>query len=148
IGATWNPADDWTIEPALRIERSDISQSGDSPRQRGFTYAKPRLALRWNAGDADEWRFSLSREVGQLDFNDFVASASLDDGVVSAVKADLEPDNTWRSTRSWERRCSEDAARTLGWTQDRTEPVVDRVLVAPDNDVFDAPGNIGSGRRD
>src|SRR3546814_7065418 len=70
LGATWSPADDWTIEPGLRIERSDITQSGDSPLQRGFTYAKPRLALRWDAGEADEWRLSLSREVGQLDFND------------------------------------------------------------------------------
>src|SRR5690606_2774614 len=115
---------------------------------RGFTYAKPRLARRWNAGDADEWRFSLSREVGQLDFNDFVASASLDDGVVSAGNAELEPDKIWRSTLSWEHRFSEDAALTLAWTHDRIEDVVDRVLVVTDDGVFEAPGNIGSGRRD
>lgn len=148
LGATWSPADHLTIEPGLRIERSDISQSGDSPLQRGFTYAKPRLALRWNAGDVDEWRFSLSREVGQLDFNDFVASASLDGGVVSAGNAELEPDKTWRSTLSWEHRFGEDAALTLGWTHDRIADVVDRVLVVTDDDVFDAPGNIGPGRRD
>lgn len=148
LGATWSPADDWTIEPGLRIERSDIAQSGDSPLQRGFTYAKPRLALRWNADEADEWRLSLSREVGQLDFNDFVASASLDGGEVSAGNAELEPDKTWRATLSWEHRFGEDAALTLGWTHDRIDDVVDRVLVVTDNDVFDAPGNIGRGRRD
>ncbi|HZW17354.1 MAG TPA: TonB-dependent receptor [Luteimonas sp.] len=148
LGATWNPAQDWTIEPGLRVERSEIAQSGDSPLQRGFTYAKPRLALRWDAGESDQWRLSLSREVGQLDFNDFVASASLDGGVVSAGNAELEPDKTWRATLSWEHRFGEDAALTLGWTHDRIEDVVDRVLVVTDDDVFDAPGNIGRGRRD
>src|SRR3546814_8747588 len=115
---------------------------------RSFTYAKPRLALRWDAGEADEWRLSLSREVGQLDFNDFVASASLDGGEVSAGNAELEPDKTWRATLSWEHRFGEDAALTLGWTHDRIDDVVDRVLVVTDDNVFDAPGNIGRGRRD
>src|SRR3546814_12127039 len=102
--------------PGLRIERADITQSGDSPLKRGFTYAKPRLALRWDAGEADEWRLSLSREVGQLDFNDFVASASLDGGEVSAGNAELEPDKTWRATLSWADRFGQDAALTLAWT--------------------------------
>jgi hypothetical protein len=148
LGATWSPAQDWTIEPGLRLERSGISQSGDSPLQRSFTYAKPRLALRWNAGDADEWRLSLAREVGQLDFNDFVASASLDGGGVSAGNAGLEPDKTWRAVLSWEHRLGEDAAVSLVWTHDRIEDVMDRVLVVAGDDVFDAPGNIGRGRRD
>src|SRR3546814_1241572 len=61
--------------------------------------------------------------------NDFVASASLDGGEVSAGNAELEPDKTWRATLSWEHRFGEDAALTLGWTHDRIDDVVDRVLV-------------------
>src|SRR3546814_11569847 len=80
--------------------------------------------------------------------NDFVASASLDGGEVSAGNAELEPDKTWRATLSWEHRFGEDAALTLGWTHDRIDDVVDRVLVVTDDNVFDAPGNIGRGRRD
>ena len=64
----------------MRVEQSSISQTGDSPLQRRFTYPKPRLALRWDADENDQLRLSLSREVGQLDFADFVASASLDTG--------------------------------------------------------------------
>src|SRR3546814_2155855 len=55
---------------------------------------------------------------------------------------------TWRATLSWEHRFGEDAALTLGWTHDRIDDVVDRVLVVTDDNVFDAPGNIGRGRRD
>ena len=80
FGATWKPADDWVLEAGMRIEQSSISQTGDTPLQRRFTYPKPRLALRWDAGERNQLRLSLSREVGQLDFSDFVASASLDSG--------------------------------------------------------------------
>ena len=45
-------------------------------------------ALRWNPDDANQWRLSVSREVGQLDFSDFAASASLEGGTVSAGLTD------------------------------------------------------------
>lgn len=148
FGATWKPAHDWVLEAGMRIEQSSISQTGDSPLRRRFTYPKPRLALRWDADEKDQLRLSLSREVGQLDFADFVASASLDSGQVSAGNAELEPDKTWRLVAAWERRLWTDATLTLSWTHDRIDDVVDRVLVVAPDDVFDAPGNIGSGRRD
>src|SRR3546814_10880339 len=72
--------------------------------------------------------------------NDFVASASLDGGEVSAGNAELEPDKTWRATLSWEHSFGEDAALSLGWTHDRIDDVVDGVLVVTDDNVFDAPG--------
>ena len=148
VAATCKPMDAWVIETGLRIERSAISQTGDSPLQRSFTYAKPRVALRWDANDRNQLRLSLSREVGQLDFADFVASASLDTGVVTAGNAELEPDKTWRTTVAWEHHFWTDAAVTLAWTHDEISDVIDRVLVVTPDDVFDAPGNIGSGRRD
>jgi hypothetical protein len=148
FGATWKPADAWVLEAGMRVEQSSISQTGDSPLQRRYTYPKPRLTLRWDADEKDQLRLSLSREVGQLDFADFVASASLDTGMVSAGNAELEPDKTWRLVAAWERRLWTDATLTLSWTHDRIDDVVDRVLVVTPDDVFDAPGNIGSGRRD
>ncbi len=148
VGATWKPHSDWVVEAGLRIERSSIVQTGDSPLQRSFTYAKPRVALRWDASPRNQLRLSVSREVGQLDFADFVASASLDTGVVTAGNAELEPDKTWRTTVAWERQLGADAALTLSWIHDEISDVVDRVLVVTPDDVFDAPGNIGDGRRD
>lgn len=148
VGATWKPASDWVLEAGLRLERSAIAQTGDSPLQRSFTYAKPRAALSWDVDPRDRLRLSVSREVGQLDFADFVASASLDTGVVTAGNAELEPDKTWRTTLAWERQLGGDAAVTFSWIHDEIRDVVDRVLVVTPDDVFDAPGNIGNGRRD
>lgn len=147
-GLTWHPRKDWTVEAGMRLERSNLTQSGDIGRQRRFTYPKPRVAVRWVASESDQWRISLSREVSQLVFEDFAASASLDGGTVSAGNAELHPDRSWRSTLAWEHHFNEDAALTLGWTHDRIEDVVDRVLVTDGGEVFDAPGNIGDGRRD
>jgi hypothetical protein len=147
-GVSWKAGDALDVEAGLRVERSTIAQEGDSPLRRSFRYPKPRVAVRWNPGANDRFRFSLSREVGQLDFEDFVASASLDTGSVSAGNAELRPDRTWRLSTEWEHRFGPETALTLGWTHDRIDDVVDRVLVVTADDVFDAPGNIGSGRRD
>ncbi|MBL8273137.1 MAG: hypothetical protein JNJ74_04950, partial [Xanthomonadales bacterium] len=103
LGATWQPRADWTVDGAFAVEGSQIRQSGDSPLRRDFLYPKPRVAVSWQARAQDRFRASLARTVGQLDFEDFVASAALDTGVVSAGNAELEPDQTWRLAASWER---------------------------------------------
>jgi outer membrane receptor protein involved in Fe transport len=148
VGATWKLAGGWRVEAGLRVEASAIAQTGDSPLERSFVYAKPRIVATWDAGPDDRLRLSLAREVGQLDFGDFVASASLDRDVVTAGNAALEPDKTWRLTAGWEHRLGSDGSITATWTHDEIEDVVDRILVVTPDDVFDAPGNIGSGRRD
>ena len=148
LAATWQPAADWLVEAGLRVENSALTQTGDSPLQRRFTYPKPRVALRWDGNDRNQLRLSISREVGQLDFADFVASASLDTGLMTAGNAQLQPDKTWQTTVAWEHHFWTDAAFTLRYTHDRISDVVDRVLVVADDEVFDAPGNIGDGRRD
>lgn len=148
LGMTWQPQQRWTLEAGMRLEQSALRQDGDGASRRSFRYPKPRVALRWERSDASQWRFALSREVGQLDFEDFAASASLDGRVVSAGNAELRPERSLRGELAWEWHPSTDAALTLGWIHERLEDVVDRVVVADDGDVFDAPGNIGDGRRD
>lgn len=148
LGAAWQPASAWTIEAGLRVETSALRQSGDTPLARDFVYFKPRLTAYWERDDSNAFHLGLSREVGQLDFEDFVASAALDTGVVSAGNAELEPDKTWRLVVGWERSFWEDGALGVTWTHERIGDVVDRVLVASGTDVFDAPGNIGDGTRD
>ena len=147
--ATWLPSADWQFEGGLRIESSRLEQTGDSPMTRRFTYPKPQFGITHDLGERQELRWSVSREVGQLDFGDFVASASLDSGDVTAGNARLEPDKTWRSELSWKSGFGDDGAVVLTWTHDRIDDVVDRVpVLADDGELYDAPGNIGDGERD
>src|SRR3546814_14637414 len=76
--------------------RLSSDRPGDTALHRRFTYWKPRLALSRALGGEDQLRASIERSVGQLDFEDFVASASLDRDQVSAGAVDLRPSRTWR----------------------------------------------------
>jgi hypothetical protein len=148
FGGEWEMAADWRFESALRVESSRLAQSGDQTQRRDFVYYKPSVALRWERNARERWRLSVGREVGQLDFEDFVASASLDTGVVSAGNAQLEPDKTWRTALSWERDFLRDGAIVVTAAHDRIADAIDRVPIVLDDEVFDAPGNIGDATRD
>ncbi len=41
---TWRPIKQLSLEAGLRYERSTITQSGQTDRERTFNYPKPRIA--------------------------------------------------------------------------------------------------------
>jgi outer membrane receptor protein involved in Fe transport len=146
--ATWRATATVTLEAAMRVETSTLIQSGDSTLKKSFVYPKPRLLLTWAADDRDQFRFEIERRVGQLDFADFVSSTSLTSNTITAGNPDLEPDETWRLSATWERRLPGDGAIVLTARHDTISDAVDRVPVIGPGYAFDAPGNIGDGRRD
>lgn len=145
LEAVWKPWNAWVFEASMRFETSTITQTGDSPLKREFSYPKPRVSADWAIDAFNDLRVAFTREVSQLDFGDFVASASLDTGSVSVGNASLEPAKTSRWSAAWERRLPGDASLTMTWTHEAITDVVDRVLVTTPDDQFDAPGNIGEG---
>lgn len=147
VSAAWRPAARWSLEAGLRVETSELSQSGDAAATRTLTYAKPRLNAVWTADAASEWRVRIEREVGQLDFGDFITSASLDTGQVSAGNADLRPAAKWVFEGVYERRFWGEGAVTLTVFHEAITDAVDRVPVTTASGVFDAPGNIGDAER-
>lgn len=147
LSATWRPAARWSVEAGLRVETSELSQSGETEASRSLTYAKPRLNTVWTPDDNSEWRLRIEREVGQLDFGDFITSASLDTGQVSAGNADLRPAAAWVVEAVYERRFWGEGALTLTLINEAIEDAIDRVPVVSPSGVFDAPGNIGDAER-
>src|SRR3546814_10491581 len=91
----------WT---GLRDEIARLSQTGDSELSKSLSYFKPRLLLSWAASPRDRLRLQVEREVGQLNFEDFVSSPSLTSGTVTAGNKNLEPDSLVRYEAAWERR--------------------------------------------
>lgn len=147
LSATWRPAARWSVEAGLRVETSELSQSGETEASRSLTYAKPRLNTVWTPDDNSEWRLRIEREVGQLDFGDFITSASLDTGQVSAGNAELKPAAKWVVEGTYERRFWGEGALTLTLINEAIEDAIDRVPVVSPSGVFDAPGNIGDAER-
>ncbi|MBL8555432.1 MAG: TonB-dependent receptor [Phenylobacterium sp.] len=145
---TWRPRPSLTVEAGGRIEVSRLTQSGDASLTRTFVYPKPRALVSWRPSANDELRLAVERRVGQLDFEDFVSSASLTSNTVTAGNPDLEPDRAWRAALTWERRFAGAGSLVATVRRDMIRGVVDRVPVVGPGYAFDAPGNIGRGVRE
>ncbi|MBX3484097.1 TonB-dependent siderophore receptor [Phenylobacterium sp.] len=145
---TWRPRPSLTVEAGGRIEVSRLTQSGDASLAKTLLYPKPRALVSWRPTAHDELRLAIERRVGQLDFEDFVSSASLTSNTVTAGNPDLEPDRAWRTSLTWERRFGGVGSLVATLRHDEIGGVVDRVPVVGPGYAFDAPGNIGRGVRD
>ena len=143
--ATWRPGPKLTFEAGLRVEVSEISQSGDSDQTKSFVYPKPRLQLTWTPWAGHQFRFRAERQVGQLDFGDFIASADIDIGQVEGGNPDLEPDKTTLLEAVYERRFWGEGVLELSVQHGEVEDVVDLI---PLTGGFDGVGNIGDGSFD
>jgi hypothetical protein len=143
--STWRIDDALTLETGLRLESSTITQSGDADAEKDLFYAKPRVQLTWTPGEGNQFRFRVERDVGQLNFNDFAASANLQNDQVFGGNVDLEPDQRWIFEGTYERRFWGDGVVSLTLRHDEISDVIDRVpLVAGPT----AVGNIGDGTYD
>lgn len=142
---TWRIRPDLTLEGGLRLEASTISQSGDASQEKSFFFAKPRLLATWTPMANNQFRFRFERELGQLDFGDFAASADLADENVLGGNADLEPEQRWITELIYERRFLKDGIVSLGLRHDE---IVDAIDVIPLDMGLSAVGNIGDGTAD
>ncbi len=142
---TWRIRPNLTLEGGLRLEASTITQSGDADQEKSFFFAKPRFQATWTPMPNNQVRFRFERELGQLDFDDFAASADLDDDTVFGGNVDLEPEQRWISELTYERRFLGDGIVSIGYRHDEIIDVIDRLPLAGG---LSAVGNIGDGTLD
>lgn len=143
--ATWRVNPRLTLEGGLRLETSTIKQSGDASAEESFFYAKPRFQATWTPKANHQVRFRFERELGQLDFGDFVASSDFDEGNVHGGNVDLKPEQRWISEITFERRFWGEGIVSIGYRHDEIIDVIDRL---PLDDGLSATGNIGNGTLD
>src|SRR3546814_16328089 len=72
-----------------------LSQSGEAGLTRKFVRPKGFVSLAWKASPLLDLSVRLEREVGQLDFFDFVASANVSAGTTDAGNVNLLPQHSW-----------------------------------------------------
>lgn len=132
------------IDTGLGLERSTISQTGDSTLERSFKFLKPRAIFTWSPQRGKQTRLRLEREVSQLDFNDFTTATVFEDDDVAQGNPDLRPDSTWISELSHERRFGRVGVIKLTAFHHWIKDVLDLLPLGPTSE---APGNIGDGRR-
>ena len=87
-------------------EYSTIAQTGDKGLTRSFFRPKGTATLAWQVEDGFDISLELARRVGQLDFGDFLASVSLEQGQANAGNVELVPQQSWEAQL--------DATKSLG----------------------------------
>lgn len=145
--ATWRVRPTITLEAGIRAEASKIASTGDVVTSRTLFYPKPRAVLSWSPNADNQVRVRFEREVSQLNFDDFTASAaSLGGGSVHGGNPNLNPQQDWVAEAAWDHRFWGAAQITITGRHYWLRDVEDRV---PDpTGAFDTPGNIGEGTKD
>jgi hypothetical protein len=130
-----------TLQTSLGGEYSQLSQSGPAGLTRTFYRPKGFVSLAWQARSGLDLSFRLEREVGQLNFFDFVASANASAGTVNSGNANLVPPQSWNAEIQ--------ATRNLGPWGTATarlygQLISDIVDIIPIGETGQSPGNLDS----
>jgi hypothetical protein len=141
--------DIWTVSPQLTLELgfnfevSRITQTGDQQKERSFEYPKPRFVATYVFDERNTLRFSLIKDVSQLDFSEFASAIDFVNASQTQGNPDLVPEQAWKSRVELETRFGDRGALTMAVFADRVEDVRDLVVIGG----LDAYGNIGDGTR-
>ena len=144
LSLTRQLASNLALQASLGAEQSTISTTGAQSNSRTFQRPKGSATLAWQPGSGFDLSFSIERTVGQLSFNDFLSSVSLDNDNQNAGNIELVPPQAWQA--------KVEMAKTLGaWGSTRLtveqrwiEDFID-FIVLPNGGI--ARGNIDSARR-
>ena len=139
------------LDGGLTYEYSKIRVRGDVNLDRApLKFWKPSLTLDWKGGNGWHGQLSAKRVVAQLDFYDFISSAELSADRINAGNPDLVPQQTWEFRGMVEHPLLGDGVAKLDVGYDLVNDLQDRVLICDEEDedkCFDAPGNLGTGKR-
>ncbi len=154
---SWKPVPSVEIQTGLAAEFSWLTQIGsDVGTERSFQFVKPSLDIWYNADGATQYWFSFLRDVGQLDFDDFVATVNREDDEVLSGNPELAPEKSWDFEIGAERRFADSGGvfngrvfyRRINDVKDLLaifllDPDVEDVLLPVPID--SQPGNLGNG---
>lgn len=151
---TWRPNDVWSVESRLNWETSTLTFSGDTNQVVELSFWKPSLQVTRTFAGNNQLRLRLYRDVGQLDFGDFVSAVATADALLAGGNPNLVPQSDWRAELGADLRFPGGAALGLTLTQHHVEDLSDVVtlvndqgtpLDTSDDEFYDAPGNLGDG---
>ena len=130
-----------SIQSSLGAEYSQLSQSGEAGLTRTFYRPKGFVSLAWKASPRLDLSAKLEREVGQLNFFDFVASANVSGGTTNAGNVNLVPQQSWNLEVEGTRNFGAYGTATARLFGRQITDIVDFVPIGENGQ---APGNLDS----
>lgn len=142
---SWNAASNLEVETGLAAEYSWLDQLGtDVDTSRKFNFLKPSMDVYYTATDRTQIFASVRRDIGQLEFADFISVLDRDDGEIDAGNPDLAPEKSWDFEIGTEHRLANQAGViNLRAFYRQVTDVSDQVPFGANDS---APGNLSSGK--
>ena len=136
-------SDALSVQISIGTEVSELTSSGATGQTRSFVRPKGGLTMNWRATPRTTINARIDRQIGQLDFFDFVSQIDLEDGDDQAGNSNIVPEQSWRGEIEIERSFGAWGAGTLLVFTEHLEDIVDQIPIG----TGEGPGNIESGRR-
>lgn len=129
------------LDTNLAAEHSTISVSGDQKNTQSLTFFKPSVLLTRDIDNSSQLRVNLKREIGQLDFSDFAASADLENDRESSANAELKPETKVVASIEYDYRFNEKGAVSLKLFHEWRSYVLEQIIISSDRYAFGNAGN-------
>jgi len=137
----------WDLQTSLGGEYSILSQTSSAAAEaieREFFRPKGFLVATYKVDESFSIRSKIEREVGQLNFFDFISSVSLQDNLDRTGNPDLVPDQTWLGELEFDKDFGQGNTFKARFYGELISDIVDRIPVGIDGD---AVGNINNAQR-
>jgi hypothetical protein len=151
--ARWQYSPTLRYEFGARYETSEITTSV-ATTDKSLEYLKPRFLVSYTPNPASQYSLRIEKEVSQLSFNDFTASAQLQNNTTVSGNADIVPDQSTVYEARYQWRSGQSSFAVSYTYRDRVD-IIDRNILTlevtdPDTMVttvesFEINDNVGDG---
>lgn len=124
----WNLTPKWTFRGTVGLESYEIDTRDVSSGTQ--TDPKGEIAVSFRPQPRETFTLSTSRSVGQLSFNQFLASSSLSSEIVTAGASELEPERLTNVSASYDRRFADRGVMRFSLARSETENPVRSVALS------------------
>lgn len=134
----------WNLQASVGVEYSRLMQARTGAvlsEAREFVRPKGFVSANYKASDTLDIRTRIEREVGQLNFFDFISSVDLEDALDRSANPDLVPSQSWLGSVEFDKNFG--GGNTVKVTIDGAliSDTVDRIPIGANGD---GVGNIGT----
>ncbi|MFC7291920.1 TonB-dependent receptor plug domain-containing protein [Hirschia litorea] len=136
--------DQLKLQTSLGGEFSQITQTGSGQAEREFFRPKGFLNLSYVPQSDLTLSARLDRQVGQLDFGDFIASRDISEGNDNATNTDIVPEQSWKLSLEMTKQHGPYGSVSFSVFGEEVEDIVEQVPLDATNE---APGNLDSAQR-
>ncbi len=133
-----------TLQAAVGGEYSRISQTGARGLTRSFVRPKGSLSFAWKPYPDLDFSLKIAREVGQLNFFDFIASADVVNNADNAGNPNLVPPQKWLVELEAQKQLGNWGSTTITFTAEKFSDIVDSIPITA---TTEARGNLDSAER-